>query len=411
MKILQIDAYHYVLGGAEKVMFNTAELLKENGHQVIFFSLQWEKNLASPYSVFFANSKESRRGVFRSLQNVVSYFYHSEAARKLDLLLQQEKPDIAQIHLIWGNISPSVLAVLKKHNVPVILTVHDYRMVCPAYLFKNGKGAICEQCNGGMYWKCVKNKCCKDSRLLSGIMAAEIFFRNKILHAIDYMDGLIFVSNFSREKHRVHMPKLNGKKSVVLYNFSESVGTVVNSSVSPRYFLYFGRLSKEKGVHTLIKAMDGLDNIALKIVGTGAEEDHLKQMATDQHAENIEFMGFRQGDELKRLVKGAFYVIVPSECYENNPMTIVEAYSESTPVIGSKIGGIPEIIDEGKTGYCFECGNPESLRQAINKASDLNEEDYMKMRNNALLFAQQHFNRERYYQKLMDFYQDIIKSS
>lgn len=411
MKILQIDAYHYVLGGAEKVMFNTAQLLEEKGHQVVFFSLQWEKNLSSPYSGFFANSKESRRGVFRPLQNVVSYFYHSEAARKLDLLLQQEKPDIAQVHLMWGNITPSILPVLKKHEIPVILTVHDYRMICPAYVFKNGKGEICEQCKGHAFWRCFINKCAKGSYIISGMMATEMYFRNNILHAINDIDGFIFVSQFCRKKHEEYIKAFREKMQLVLYNFSNEIERNATLPSGQDYFLYYGRLSHEKGIATLIQSIANNNETYLKIVGTGTEEMAAKKLVSKLGANNIEFCGYKQGDELRQMVKNAKFVVVPSEWYENNPMTIVEAYSLSTPVIGARIGGIPEIIDEGMTGYSFESGNPDSLRQAINKASDLNDDDYMKMRNNALLFAQQHFNRERYYQRLMDFYQDIIKSS
>ena len=114
MKILQIDAYHHILGGAEKVMFNTAELLKEHGHEVIFFSLKWDENFESEYSSYFASSRESRKGLLKPLKNVTSYFYHTEAAKKIEQLIEAEHPDVAQIHLMWGNVSPSVLDVLKK---------------------------------------------------------------------------------------------------------------------------------------------------------------------------------------------------------------------------------------------------------------------------------------------------------
>lgn len=408
MKVLQIDAYHHILGGAEKVMFNTADLLTEHGHEVIFFALQWRDNFESKYSSYFASSRESRQGVLSPLKNIISYFYHEDAARKLKLLIEKEHPDVAQIHLIWGNVTPSILPILRRHHIPIVLTVHDYRMVCPGYLFKNGRGEICEQCEGHKYWKCITNKCCKGSYLLSGLMAGEIYFRNHILHAVNSIDGFVFVSHFSRQKHESYMPLLKDKQGVVLYNFSDTISNNIGIPTNPHFFLYYGRLSHEKGVHTLIKSVSKNTNLQFKIVGTGPEEESLKQEVENQKLNNIEFLGYKQGEELHQLVKNAYFVIVPSECYENNPMTIVEAYSASTPVIGSRIGGIPEIIEDGKTGFCFEYGQANSLHAALEKASHLSDEEYLEMRKHALRFARQHFDRENYYQKLMDFYQDII---
>ena len=408
MKILQIDAYHHILGGAEKVMFNTAELLKEHGHEVIFFSLKWNENFESEYSSYFASSRESRKGLLKPLKNVTSYFYHTEAAKKIEQLIEAEHPDVAQIHLMWGNVSPSVLDVLKKHKIPTIMTVHDYRMVCPAYIFKNGKGKVCELCDGHKFWKCITNKCCKDSYLLSIMMAAEIYFRNKVLHAPEKIDGFLFVSNFAKKKHEPYMSFLKNRKTVVLYNFSDAIDVEANTSLEEKYFLYFGRLSKEKGVNTLLNAVKDLKDINLKIVGTGSEEDDLKRFVSENNIRNVKFLGYKSGDELKNLVKNAYFIIVPSEWYENNPMTIIEAYSASTPVIGARIGGIPEIIAEGETGFSFKCGDISDLKDVISRASSLSNNNYIQMRRQALSFAQKHFDRENYYNRLINFYRELL---
>ena len=404
MKILQINAYHYIQGGSEKVMFNTAELLKEYGHEVIFFSLKWNKNIDSEYSDYFAHSKESRTGVLRPLKNAVSYFYHFEAARKLELLIKKEKPDVAQIHLIWGQHSSSILRVLKRMNVPAILTIHDYRLVCPNYTFRNGKGEVCEKCQGKHYWECILNKCCKGSYPMSVMMAAEMYFRNHVIHSPKYINGLIYVSNFSKSKHEQHMPSLKNIKNTILYNFSDKIYESVNEPSSEHYFLYFGRLSYEKGVKTLINSFIHQKEYVLKIVGEGPEGTVLREEVAKAGAKNIQFLGYKNGEELRSIVRNAYFVIVPSECYENNPMTIIEAYSASTPVIGSRLGGIPEIMEDRKTGFLFSSGNEEELTDIINHTSDLNIEEYQEMRRNAWHFALEHFNRELYYQELIGFY-------
>lgn len=404
MKILQINVFYYHLGGSESVMFNTTDLLRANGHDVIHFCLKWESNLTSPQSDYFPKSKETRKGILAPLKNVFSYFYHRDAAKKLELLLIKEKPDLAQVHLFWGQITPSVLPILKKYNIPIVFTIHEYRLVCPNYTFRNGRGKVCEQCEGKNFWKCIKNKCCQNSYSLSSMMAAEMYFRNNVMKPYKYIDGLIYVSNFAKQIHEKYMPELRDKNNIVLYNPSDYIYNEVNKPTNPHYYLYFGRLSYEKGIGTLIEAMINKPYCDLKIVGKGAEEALLRKKVAESGCKNIEFLGFKSGEELKDLVRNAYFIIVPSEWYENNPMTIIEGYSASTPVIGARIGGIPEIVIDNITGYQFESGNVDSLIKAIDEAEKMIEEDYLQMRLNALNFAQNHFAKYNYYFKLIEFY-------
>ena len=178
MKILLIDVYNFNKGGAETVCFNTGKLLEKHGHQVVYFCLKWKENNPSPYSKYFPESKATRTGFFKTVKNVINYFYHFEAAQKIEQLVKDEKPDIAHIHLLWGQITPSIFPVLKRYNIPILFTVHDYRIVCPAYTFRNGKGIICEDCKGKYFYKCFTHTCCKGSKAMSAVMAAEQYFRN-----------------------------------------------------------------------------------------------------------------------------------------------------------------------------------------------------------------------------------------
>ena len=390
-------------------MFNTTDLLRANGHEVIHFALNWRDNLDSPQSQYFPESKETRRGILAPIKNILTYFYHWEAAEKLDLLLRKEMPDLAQVHLFWGQITPSVLPVLKKYNIPVLFTIHEYRMVCPNYTFRNGKGEVCEQCEGKKYWKCIINRCCKNNFGFSVMMAAEMYFRNTFMHPSKYIDGLIYVSNFSKLMHEKYMPQLRDIGNIVLYNLSDYIYDEENIPSHPHYYLYFGRLSYEKGVGTLINAMISRPNCKLKIVGKGSEETSLQNRVSDGNYTNIDFLGFKKGKELKDLVRNAYFIIVPSEWYENNPMTIIEGYSASTPIIGARIGGIPEITIDGITGYQFDSGCETSLLKAIDKAENLSSEDYMTMRSNALNFARKHFAKDNYYNQLISFYNRFVE--
>lgn len=409
MKVLLIDVYNYNKGGAETVCFNTGRLLEEHGHCVVYFTLKWKENNHSPYSKYFPESKETRKGPLKQVKNLVNYFYHFEAARKMEQLIEDEHPDIAHIHLLWGQITPSIFPVLKRHHIPILFTVHDYRIVCPAYTFRDGNGHICEACKGKYFYKCFTHTCTKGSRLMSAVMAAEQYFRNWFFNPARYIDGFIYVSNFARDIQEKYMPALKVKKKITLYNFSISIVEQPKQMPENKYFLFFGRLSYEKGVKTLLSAFSHLPECRLKVVGTGPLEAGLKQFKEDKGLKNIEFLGYKRGKELTELVKNAFFVIVPSEWYENNPMTIIEAYSVGTPVIGARIGGIPEIVADGVTGYQFESGNVQDLAARIQTADRLDGEEYIALSRGAITFAREHLSVESYYPKLVRFYESFLE--
>jgi glycosyltransferase involved in cell wall biosynthesis len=404
MRILQINNFHYRRGGSEAVYFNTAELLKKYGHEVIFFSSKMPDNLPCEQSKYFvSNINDIPR--WKGLHN---YFHNREAKAKLEALILAEKPDIAHAHLFWGNISPSIFSVLKKHKIPLIHTAHDYRMVCPAYTFTDIQGSVCEKCRGQHFYWCAAKRCSKGSALESFVMTAEIYFRNSFYSPVNNLDGVIYVSNFSKQKHLQYNTNFSEVPSLVLYNFVAQSNRHYLAQNERRYFLYFGRLSHEKGLHTLIEAFRQMPDLPLKIVGTGPEEKDLIDYVCVNKIANIEFMGFKTGDTLKKLVAEAAFVLVPSEWYENNPMTIIEAYSMGVPVIGAKIGGIPEILPDGKTGFLFAPKDAADLKNVVTRASQLNASDYKAMRDNALQFAADNFDERLHYQKLIDFYEKII---
>lgn len=409
MKVLLIDVYNYNKGGAETVCFNTGKLLEEHGHQVVYFTLKWEENNPSPYSKYFPESKETRKGPLKQVKNMVNYFYHFEAAKKIEQLIKDERPDIAHIHLMWGQITPSIFPVLRKYHIPILFTVHDYRIVCPAYTFRDGSGRICEDCKGKFFYKCFTHTCCKGSKVMSAVMAAEQYFRNAFFNPAKYIDGFLYVSNFARDIQEKYMPAVKNIPNITLYNFSTSIAETPKTMPKEKYFLYFGRLSYEKGVRTLLEAFKDLPECTLKVVGTGPKEDGLKEFVRTYGMKNVEFLGYKRGKELKDLVANAYFVIVPSEWYENNPMTIIEAYSAGTPVIGARIGGIPEIVVEGETGYQFESGNSKGLREVVEKANSLSAENYVNYSAGAIKFAHDKLSLDNYYPRLSAFYESFLK--
>ncbi len=393
MKILQINNNHYYSGGTEAVYLNTIKLLEERGHKVRGFSINNPRNVKTEKSKYFISTKNISH----------NNFYSFHAKKNISKLIADDKPDIAHIHNIVGGISFSILPVLKKMGIPVISSIHNYRFLCPAYIFVNSKKEICEKCGGGKFYNCILNNCSNKSIFKSSLITLESYLRENIFPFQRLIDKFIFVSNFAKDKFVEYYPKIE-KRSYQLYNFHKISKPNVKKKKGG-YFLYFGRLESEKGVNTLINSFKNLNKEKLLIIGDG----QLRKELITNKPPNVELLGYKKGKELEDFINNAHFVIVPSEWYENNPMSIIEAYSFGVPVIGSNLGGIPEIILNGKTGFIFEAKNSEELSAVISKAAGLDEQAYINFSNNALEFSKQNFNSDIYSKKLIEIYKQTIE--
>lgn len=402
MKILLIHGVHFPAGGADKVYLNTGELLEKHGHEVIYFSFKNKRNIYCSQEKYFLDEPSK----FRIFLNM---FYNKQAAIKLEQLVCDEKPDIAHLHSFWSGLTPSICIVLRKFNIPIVHSVHDYNLICPITTSLDYKGNICEECNGKFFYKCAYKRCFKGSFIKSFILASALFFRIKFYNPLQLIDGFVFVSRFAYNQHLKYMPDLNKSDTIILYNFNPFTPITKVAKYNRKYFLYLGRLSYEKGLLTLIMAFSRLKDIKLTIVGTGPQEALLKDTVQKIGVDNIEFAGFKSGDELKSIISNASFNIIPSEWWENNPLSVIEAYSVGVPVIGAKVGGIPEIIAEGETGYLFEMKNVDHLTKVITNANSLSKEEYVTMSNNAIKFALDKFSKEKYVNVLVDFYEKMIQ--
>jgi len=404
MKVLLIHGYHAPIGGADKIYLNTGELLREHGHEVIFFSFKNKINIDSLQEKYFLDEPSKFR-VF------INLFYNKQAAKKLEQLICAEKPDVAHLHSFWGGLTPSICIILRKYNVPIVHSVHDYNLICPVTTSMDYKGNICEECKGKYFYKCTLKRCFKGSFIKSLVLSSALYFRRKFYNPLQLIDGWIFTSWFTYYKHLEYMPDLKNSDAINLYNFNP-ISPVTNINKSERkYFLYLGRLSYEKGLITLIMAFSRLKDLKLKIAGTGPQEIYLKDMVQKLGIDNIEFLGFKSGDELNSIISNASFNIVPSEWWENNPMSIIEANSVGLPVIGANVGGIPEIIIDGETGYLFEMKNVDHLTKVIIKANSLSTEEYTTISSNAVKFAVDQFNKEQNVKRLVDFYNQMIQKT
>ena len=405
LKILQINKYHYIRGGSDSVYFNTTNLLREHGHEVIHFAMDFSENEPSSESNYFASNNDfTKQSVIEKIANIPSFFYNKDAEERLRKLIEIEKPDIAHLHIFYGSLTSSILKVLKEHKIPIVISVHDYKFVCSAYLFLNGKNEVCEKCEGKKHYQAIINNCVKGSRLFSTVFALEAYYRDTFYPIDKMFDRLIFVSKFSATIHNKYKQELKNITSHI-YNFDPLLNTKIANDRKGEYFLYSGRLSKEKGLKTLVQAFSKLPNVKLKIAGTGEEMEVLRSLSTD----NIEFLGFLKGQELQNAILNASFVVTPSEWYENNPMAVIEALTLGKPVIGANIGGIPEIVIENTSGFLFSAGSEQELRSTVLKAEQLSENDYSKLSVTSRKFAEEHFSPAKHYDGLIKLYSDLLE--
>lgn len=405
MKILQINKYYYTKGGADSVFFNTIRLLEEYHHHVIPFCIRHSQNIASQWNDFFVEAPEIRemKKINNKIKSIPRFFMNRDAAKKLECLLQKEHPDIAHIHNMFNGISLSILPVLKKYNIPVVITMHDARFICPSSYF-NLRGKQCNTCRKYLYTNCLLHKCYQDNFPNSLMCTFEMIHKEFLFHYDKHISQYIFVSNRYKTLHALKHSYFN-QKGTILYNFLPKLELITPNIQQGNYLFYYGRITKEKGIQTLIEAMKEFPQIQLKVAGTGPLLEKLKK----QSPANVLFVGFISGQDLFNYVKNASFVIIPSEWEENNPLTIIESYAYGKPVIGARIGGIPEIIEEGKTGFIFEPFNLSSLKMCIEKATYISAEEYATFSINARNFADIHFNPQQHYNTLINIYNKAIE--
>ena len=406
MRILQINNIHYKRGGADVVYLNTGKLLDKKGHKIFYFSQKNEKNddlYSEEYFIDEVNYFD--KSLIDKVFTIPRFFYSYEAKKKLSKLIKEIQPHLAHVHLYKGFLTPSILIALKENKVPIVITLHDYGLLCPHNLMLDGNMNICSRCVNGSALNCIINKCNRNDLLLSTISSIEYIFHRDIIPFEKYFNKIIAVSKFGKKIH-LESGKFKGKIAH-LYNFYPNLSLTVPNIEKGNYFIYFGRLSKEKGILTLCNAWIREERkLKLKIVGTGELFDELQEKFNNKS--NIEILGYKSGLELINLIQESAFVIVPSEWYENNPLTIIEAYANGKPVIGSDTGGIPEIINHGATGFIFEMGSVKGLSDMLIQAESITEIEYQSLSINARKFAEDNFSEDMHYNSLIDIYNSVL---
>lgn len=403
MNIGTVNNFYYLRGGSERVFFDEERALRAAGHEVVPFSTNRVENEPASSASFFVEGRDldqlSAVGKIRAVPAMI----HSRVARKaFGRLLDEHRPDIVHCHNIYGTLTTSILLEAKRRDIPAVMTAHDAKLVCPSYLCLN-HGEVCEACQGRRYRHCLQNRCHKNSLVASAIYTAESYY-NKWLKRYDILKCVISPSRFLKGL----LEKSGYPADWVAYLPNAVDVKAFAPQFSPGdYVLYAGRLSKEKGLLTLLQAINGT-GVPLRVVGNGPLRAEVEQFVQQHSIPLVQFEGYRSGEELASLYRNAAFLVLPSECYENAPMTLLEAFAYGKPVLGARIGGIPELIRPGETGELFEARNVEQLRTTLIQM--WNDRPRLEERGrNARKLVEEQLSLDRHYEGLISIYRRYVK--
>lgn len=397
MKILLVNKFHYYRGGSEKYYFELADLLKENGHEVAFFSMQNKQNISTGNIEYFVDEIDLNTASKLKALDVIYSSSNKEAMKKA---LEEFKPDIVHVNNFQRQLSASIIEAVKEKNIPLILTAHDENSVCPSsILLYNGE--ICEDCLHKGYFSCIKKSCVKNSTLKSvlGVMEQKYYRKHKVFKSFDV---IITPSKFC--KNKLIEGGLAYNRIEVLPNFVIEKEDSANSLGENALFI--GRLSSEKGVINLIKAIKDTTGTLL-IAGDGPEKDVIETYIIENQLEDrIKLLGYLNQEEIRFQLRNCRFVVIPSICYENCPYSILEAMEIGKPIIGSNIGGIPELITENENGFLFESNDIKELSEKMQKLFDNDDSVYEMSKNSRKLF-ENNYSSKAYYKKLLTIYESV----
>lgn len=408
MRVLVCNKFYRPVGGPETIVFDTIRELEALGHTAVPFAMDHPDNRESQYSDYFVsgidyNSKQSK-GIKRLLKEASDIIYSREAREKIEKLIADTKPDIAHLHNIYHQLSPSVLTALKKAGIPTILTLHDPKLICSNYLLLRNGREVCERCAGKWYHHAVLNRCVKDSRASSLVCAVEGTIHRLLGSYERNTDLFITPSRWLKDKMVEH-GRLKAGQVEVLYNYADTKSFTPNYTPGD-YGLFLGKVESFKGVLTLLEACKLVPDFEIRFAGRGTLLDEGRRIAADGGL-RVSFLGFQTGDDLNRQISESRFVLLPAEWYENCPMVILEAFSAGKPVIASNMGGIPELIDHGVDGLIFEAGNAEELASCIRQlAADPDLASEMGRRGRAKV--EERFSIQAYMQSLLGIYERLL---
>lgn len=414
MRILLVNYRYFISGGPEKYMFNIKAMLEQHGHEVIPFSVHSNKNVETEYARYFVEPIGSRDATYFDeckktprviLQMLSRSIYSLEVEKAIQKEIREVKPDLVYVLHFVNKLSPSVLRGAKKMGLPVVLRLSDYFLLCPRFDFLYDKKP-CEDCLRCGYRTCIRRRCVKGSLFASAVRVLSMKV-HKWMDIYRNVDAFVTPSEFLKKKLAAN--GFDESKIHCIPTFTTSKTQLGEPKVGS-YGLYFGRISEEKGVETVVKAFEKLPDRVVKIMGDDTTEEARRLMAyvREKNLTNIEFLGFKAGVELEEVIKGARYTLIPSVWYDNLPNTALESFQYSKPVIASNIGSLPELVEDGVNGFLFTPGDPEALAAKVRLLDADAVAETMGAASRARL--EQRFAPEKHYDALMAVFETALQT-
>lgn len=398
MKILSLNNYHYLRGGSERYFLDQKSLLEARGHEVTTFSTRSEANeqLSPGSHLVEAIDTERPRAT-----DVARFLYSRRNGRELRQMLAAYDPGVAHLHIYYGQLTAAILDALKKAGVPIVQTLHEYRLFCPVSTFYRDNH-ICVDCVGNRFWRAAVNRCNRNSLARSLLSAAETYVSH-FAGAARAIDRFIAVSDYQRLK--LVEAGVPAGKIRTIHNFKD-VSQITPAVGQGRHFLYFGRLERLKGLFTLLDAAAELPEVPLIIAGDGSARTELERVTESRGLDHVSFVGFQSGDALDELIRDSICTVLPSEWWETFGLTTLESFACGRPVIASRIGGIPEVITDGHDGLLIEPGSVEQLRQQLAWMA-AHRDRAVEMGIEGRRTVERRFSPDTHYRKLLDVYTEL----
>ena len=317
--ILNVSQNYHVRGGSDRYFFTLAELLQKHGHRVVPFTAANPNNEPSEWEGYFPRGADFEHP---GAGDLLRFLYSHDAVKSIRQLLKDTDIDLAHFHIYYGKLTASILEVLKGDGIPLIQTLHEYKLTCPVYSHLSND-EICEACEGKHFWRALPKRCNRGSLARTALSVTESYI-SKMLGAVKKFDHFISVSHFLRKKMISHgIPE---DKISTVHNFVD-VSDITPNFSGGDYILYFGRVHRSKGILTLIKAAVPLTDVPIYIVGDGEAMPEVQRIIEKNGCKHIHLLGFKQGDELRELIRNSLCTVLPSEWYENCPMSVLESYA------------------------------------------------------------------------------------
>jgi len=397
---LQVSNNYFVAGGSDRYFMELSQAQRAIGHTVIPFAPDDERNDPSEFSRYFPDALQVENP---RVSDAIRYVYSSAAKNSLKRLLENTTIDVAHLHIYYGRLTASILPILKSRKIPVVQTVHDFKLLCAVYsCLRNGK--ICEECGGKGFWKAALYRCNRGSLPRSVASTIESYV-SKSLGSHTAIDRYIAVSDFQRER-LIEVGVCSADRISTIHNFVDAE-KYVPATGPGSYACYFGRIEKLKGIATLVECMRQLPDIQLKLVGSGTYLAECRTKLRAENISNVELCGFQSGEALADIIRGAFCTVVPTEAYENCPMAVLESMAYARPVIGTAIGGIPELVSDGDDGLLIPVADEDSMASAICRLA-YDQDLSIRMGNAGRAKIEAKFNAATHLKKINLIYEDLI---